>query len=145
MSVAVAISVSVSVRPERSRGVVAVAVCVAIRGFPRMELGKRLGQGDLNGFGRKRESRQAEAYFRRRTRLARVATAENDVLHFVAAQALGALFAKHPRDGVGHVALAASVGTDNRGDALVKGELRPIGKRLKSGYFKAFEAHAPNP
>ena len=42
-------------------------------------------------------------------RLSRVAAVEDDVFHPVAAQALGALLAEHPRDGVGDVALAASV------------------------------------
>src|SRR5262249_2954807 len=90
----VSVPVAVAVGPERRRGV-AVSVAVRPLDYPRS----------------KGETRQAETHFRGRARLARVAAAENDVFHLVAAQALGALFAKHPRDGVGHVALAASIGT----------------------------------
>ncbi len=56
-------------------------------------------------------------------RLPRVAAAEDDVFHLVAAQALGALLAHHPGDGVGDVALAASVGADNRRHPFVEGQL----------------------
>src|SRR5262249_57218977 len=55
-------------------------------------------------------------------RLARVAAAEDHILHLVAAQALGALLAHHPGDGVGHVALAAAVRPDDRGHPFVEGE-----------------------
>ena len=73
--------------------------------------------------------------------LAGVAAAEDDVLHLVAAQALGALLAKHPGDGVGDVALAAAVGADDGGDATVEGQLGAIGEGLESGDFEAFETH----
>ena len=79
------------------------------------------------------QAAQAEAHFGSRAGLARIAAAENDVLHLVAAQALGALLAKHPRDGVGDVALAAAVGADDGGDALVEGKLRAIGEGFESG------------
>ena len=71
-----------------------------------------------------------------------ITAVEDDIFHSFAAQALGALFAKHPRDGIGHVALAAPVRADNRGDTLIEGQLRSIGKRLKPGYFEAFQAHS---
>jgi hypothetical protein len=106
----------------------------ASAGTPR----RRLGSTAVGA----RKTGQTQPYFRSRTWLARVAAAENDVLHLVAAEALGALFAKHPCDRIGHVALTASVGADNRGDTLVEGELRPVGKRFKASYFKAFEAHS---
>src|SRR5262249_40523826 len=132
---------------------------VAIRLVAQMKLGQRfdidsrggrcfrsrLQRQPLDCSRGKRKTRQTEADFGSRARLACVAAAENDVLHLVAAKALGALFAKYPRDGIGHVALAASVGSDNRGDALVEGELRPVGKRFEASYFKAFEAHSPIP
>ena len=57
--------------------------------------------------------------------------AENDVLHFRAAQTLVRLFAQHPADGVADVGFAAAVRPDNGGDALPEGEHRPIGKRLE--------------
>src|SRR6202011_2768927 len=74
-------------------------------------------------------------------RLARVAGAEDDSFHLLAAQAFRALLAHHPRDGVGDVALAASVGADNRGHPLVEGQLGPVGKRFEAVDFKPFEAH----
>jgi len=77
--------------------------------------------------------------------LARIAAAEDHVLHLVAAQALRALLAQHPRDGVGDVALAAPVRTDDRGDPLVEGKLRPIGKGLEAGDLEALQAHVRGP
>ena len=74
----------------------------------------------------RRDSRQLQLYFRRSSRLARVAPGEDDVLHPVATQAFRALFPQHPRDGVDDVALAATVGTDDGGDALVEGQLGAI-------------------
>ena len=77
---------------------------------------------------RQRQAGEAEAHFGGGAGLARVAAVEDDVLHLVAAQALGALLAKHPGDGVGDVALAAAVGADNRGDALDRRQA-PTGRR----------------
>src|SRR5580765_7479168 len=54
------------------------------------------------------EAAETQPHFRGGRRLARVAAAEDDVLHPLAAQALGALFAHDPRDRVGDVALAAA-------------------------------------
>ena len=45
---------------------------------------------------------------------------EDDVLHLAAAQALGALLAHHPGEGVDDVGLARSVGTDDAGDARLE-------------------------
>src|SRR5207248_3070024 len=77
----------------------------------------------------------------RRRRLARVAAVEDHVFHLVAAQALGALLAHHPRDRIGHVALAAPVRADNRRDAFVEGELGPIGKRFEAVDLETFKTH----
>ena len=88
-----------------------------------------------------REGRRDASDFSGRARLPGIAAVEDDVFHLVAAQALGALLAEHPGDGVGHVALAAAVGPDDGGDALVEGQLRPIGERLETGDFETFEAH----
>ena len=65
-------------------------------------------------------------------RLASGRPGEDDVLHRLTTKRLGALLAKHPRDGIGDVALAAAVGAHDRGNPLVEGKLRPIGKRLKT-------------
>jgi hypothetical protein len=74
-------------------------------------------------------------------RLARVAAAEDHVLHLVAAQALGALLAHHPGDGVGHVALAAAVRADDRRHPFVEGQLRAVRKRFEAVDFQTFETH----
>src|SRR5581483_1170697 len=72
------------------------------------------------------EAVELQLHFGGGGRLARVAAVEDDVLHLVAAQALGALLAHHPRDGVGNVALAAPIRADNGGHTRVERELRPI-------------------
>ena len=118
-----------------------VTVAVVILEFGQgghVNIGDR---GFLDRPWRQGQAGEAEAHFGSRARFARVAAAEDDVLHLVAAQALGALLAEHPCDGVGDVALAAAVGADNRGDAFIEGKLRAIGERLKSGDLEAFEAH----
>ena len=75
-------------------------------------------------------------------RLSRIRAAEDDVFHLLAAQALRALFAHDPGQGVGDVALAAAVRADNRGHPAVEGQLGAIGKRLEAGYFETFETHS---
>ena len=92
--------------------------------------------------GPRRHAAESQADFGGAGRLARVAAAEDDVFHLLAAEALGALLAKHPRDRVGDVALAAPVGADNGRHALIEGELGAIGKGFEAGNLKAFEPHA---
>src|SRR5688572_27034079 len=81
---------------------------------------------------------EPQTHFRGGARLSRIAAAEDDVFHPVAAKALGALLAKHPRDRVGDVALAAAVRTDDGGYPLIEGKLRPVGERLEAMDFEAF-------
>ena len=75
---------------------------------------------------------EAETDFGGAGGLSRIGAAEDDVFHLVAAQALGALLAKHPRERVGHVALAAAVGSDNGGDATVECQLGSVREGLKA-------------
>ena len=64
---------------------------------------------------------------------------EDDVLHLAAAQALGALLAEHPGDGVDDVGLARPVGADDGGDARAPAaassadakDLKPLSVRLE--------------
>jgi len=86
-----------------------------------------------DGSGDRRDARQHETHLGCRRRLPRLAAVEDHVHHLVTAQALGALLAQHPDDGIGDVALAAPVGPDDGGDATVEGELGPLGKRLEPG------------
>ena len=70
-----------------------------------------------------RDAAELQSNFSRAGRLSRVAAAEDHVFHSIAAQALGALLAKHPGERIDDVALAASVRPDNRGHAMVERQL----------------------
>src|SRR5436190_840198 len=63
---------------------------------------------------------ELESDFSGGRRLANIRPVEDDVFHPLAAKALRALFAKDPGDGVHHVALSTTVGSDNGGDAVVE-------------------------
>ena len=96
-------------------------------------LAQRRHAGALVARHARGDAAQPQADFRGAGRLARIAAAENDVLHAIAAQALGALLAEHPGDRIDDVALAAAVRPDDGGDAGVEGELGPIRKALEAG------------
>ncbi len=123
--VAVAVAVPIAVR-MRVAVPVAITVAVGVAVAAGMVV---LGEG--RAVQRLEHAREAQPHFGGRGRLPRVAAAEDDVLHPIAAQALGALLAHHPRDGVGDVALAAPVRADDGGDPLVEGQLRAIGERFE--------------
>ena len=78
------------------------------------------------GTGRQGQTGQTQSHFGGGARLPGVAAVEDHVFHLVAAEALGALLAEYPRDGIGHIALAAAIGTDDGRHALVEGQLRPV-------------------
>src|SRR5436309_6870426 len=88
-----------------------------------------------------RHAAQPQPHFGCGSRLPRIAAVENDVFHPLATQALRALFAHHPRNGVGNVALTAPVRADDGRHAFVEGELGAIGKGLEAVNLEAFEAH----
>ena len=79
---------------------------------------------------------QAQTHLGSTRGLSRIAAVEDHVFHPVAAKALGALFAQHPGDGVGDVALAAPVWPDDSGDAAIEREVRSIRERFEAGDFK---------
>ena len=124
-----------SLSPERySRRV--TSTVLAIDGLSSSSTGfAALAEQQLRR-GRRQHVAQPEAHFGGAGRLARVAAVEDDVLHPVAAQALRALLAEHPGDGVGHVALAAPVGSDDRGDAAIEGQVGPVGEGLEARNFE---------
>ena len=128
--IAVAVGMPVTVTVTVGAGLV-----VAGDRFGRVEperLGSRRTRRTVGQrLGRNREAAQAQPHFGRAAGLAGVAAGEDDVLHLVAAEALGALLAQHPGDGIGYVALAAAVGTDDGGHTLVESQLRAIGERFK--------------
>src|SRR5688572_25628695 len=121
-----------------------MAVAVAGR-IICVELGQRWNVRRRSFRGPAWQSRETQPHFGRGARLARIAAAEDDVFHLLAAQALGTLLAEHPGDGVGDVALAAAVGTDDRGDAFVEGQFGSIGERLEAGNLETFKAHYSSP
>ena len=58
--------------------------------------------------------------------------AEDDVLHFRAAQRPRGLFSEHPADRVRDIRFAGAVRTDDRGHAAEKLDLGAVGKRLEA-------------
>ena len=69
---------------------------------------------------------------RKAERLPAFRSGENNVLHFIAAQAFHALLPKHPAHSVGNVALATAVGADYGRYTGVKFQLHFFRKGLKS-------------
>src|SRR5688572_1120413 len=121
VDMAIPVAVTVAVR-------MAVAVGIGLHRFGR----HRHGWLELLERWRLGQAAQPQAHLSGRARLAGVAAVEDHVLHLLAAEALGALLSQDPRDGVGNVALAAAVGTDDGRDALVEGKLRPFGEGLET-------------
>ena len=120
---------------------VAVAVAIAVAVSPALRDGAawRRWPGSADGA-------IATPLKRRRTsaapgRLARVGAAEDDVFHLLAAQALRALFAHDPGQGIGDVALAAPVRADNRGHSAIEREFGAIGEGFETGDFETFKTH----
>ena len=77
--------------------------------------------------------------------LAAFGALEDDVGHLGAAQALGALVAEHPLDGVHNVGLAAAVGADDAGQPRVELELGAVGEGLEATGDETLEAHEISP
>ena len=73
--------------------------------------------------------------------LPRGGAVEDDVLHLVAAEGLRALLTEGPADGVGHVGLAAAVGTDDARDAREDLYIGLLGERLEAVDQDRFESH----
>jgi hypothetical protein len=118
-------------REEIRRGVMTIPVAIPVGGVKF----ERIRAGVLR---RRVQAGQAQPHLGGCAGLARIAAAEDDVLHPVATQALRALLTEHPGDGVRHVALAAPVGADDGGDAMVEGQLRAVGERLEAVDLETF-------
>ena len=73
--------------------------------------------------------------------VAELAAREDQVLHLLAAQLLGALLAEHPADGVGDVALPAPVGADDGVDPGAEVHLGPVEEGLESLQLELLENH----
>ena len=74
-------------------------------------------------------------------RLARRRAREDDVLHGLAAQLLGALLAQDPQNRVGDVRFSRAVGTDDDGQARLKRHMGAVGKRLEPFEREGLEIH----
>src|SRR6185436_13344638 len=141
VSIAVGMTIPVPVAvPIAVRGRVTVAV--ALTALARVSRIVFAGNGfEGRGHHLFQHATETQTDLSRSRRFSCVAAIEQNVFHFFAAHALGALLAHHPRDGIGDVALAAAVRPDDGGDALVEGKFRTIGKRFKTVDFYAFKPH----
>ena len=74
-------------------------------------------------------------------RLARRRAREDDVLHGLAAQLLGALLAQDPQNRVRDVRFSRAVGTDDDGQARLKRHMGAVGKRLEPFEREGLEIH----
>ena len=80
---------------------------------------------------------QVQNHFGHSTRRTVARALKDHIFHLAAAQMLHALFAQNPGDRVGHVALAAAVGSDNSSYAVTsKDEVSMIRKGLKARDFE---------
>ena len=70
---------------------------------------------------------------------------EDDVLHLPAAEQSRRLFAEHPADRVGHVALPAAVRSHDGRHPFLEGEVDRVGERLEAGELQPRELHARIP
>ena len=82
-----------------------------------------------------------QGYFRHPERLAKARSAEDHVLHAVAANRSGPLFSEDPADGLDNVRLAAAVGTYDGGDPPAEGDLDLGQERLEPENFDIRKPH----
>ena len=82
---------------------------------------------------------ERERHFAERLALARLCSAENDVLHTRTAHRLCRLFTEHPANGIGNVALAAAVRPDDAGHAVIEFDFGFVRKGLETVEFDFFE------
>ena len=75
---------------------------------------------------------QGQGGLRKAQCVALLGAAEDDVLHFRAAQCLAALLAHDPENGIGNIRFAGAVGTDDGGDVIAKADQRLIRKGLEA-------------
>ncbi len=82
---------------------------------------------------------EGEGDFGRIHRPAGAGAVEDHVGHFPAAEALDALLAQHPLDGVDDVRFPRAVRTDDDGDSLGEFKTRLVGEALETGEFECLE------
>ena len=84
---------------------------------------------------------EGERHFAVRKGFSVLRAVENNVLHARSAKGFRRLFAEHPTDRVRNVALAATVRTDDTGNAVFELNLLPVGERLKTDQLYLFKIH----
>ena len=101
--------------------------------------------GDLDGGGVHRQATvlvgEGEGDFGHAHGFAGGGAVEDDVEHGVAAEGFGGHFAEDPLDGIDDVGLAAAVGADDGGDAVIEEEFGVIGEGFEAGEFEFSEFH----
>ena len=65
-----------------------------------------------------------------------------NILHVSAAELLGALFPQNPANGIGHIALAAAVRSDDPCDPVMKFKIDLLCKGLESMHLNVLQIHA---
>ena len=98
------------------------------------------GDADLVGIERQDARRiiQHERHLRKAHGAALFCAAENDVLHFPAAQHPRFLLAHDPQQRIRQIGFAAAVGPDDHGYIFFKAQPRLFGKRLEALEFQRF-------
>src|SRR5699024_6590281 len=85
---------------------------------------------------------QSNGYGGEPQRLSGLGPGKNHVLHAAAPELLGALFPQHPAHRVAYIALSASVGPHDPGNAVMEFQHYFIGKGFESLHFYTFQIHA---
>ena len=111
-----------------------LALAAAIEAPGDRGLGRSVRVGDL-------DAGDLQVHLGHLQRLPCLAAVEDDILHGRTTEALGALLAEHPGDGVGDVALAAAVGADDARHAPFERDLLPVAEALESDDLDRIEAH----
>ena len=128
--VAMAVAVGDVAVPVRRRVTMAIADRVVMVTVARLD--RCVAVGPVAVTLSHEHAAEPQPDFRRSRRLPCVAAAEDDVFHPLAAQALGALLAHHPGDGVSDIALAAAVRPDNGRHAAIERQLGSIREGLEA-------------
>ena len=81
---------------------------------------------------------QSQRGFRKANCCTLLGSAKDHVLHFGAAEGLGALLAHDPQDGIGDIGFAGAVGADDGGDVVAKADQRLVREGFKALNFKRF-------
>ena len=68
--------------------------------------------------------------------------AEDHILHLGATERFAALLAHNPKDGIGNIRFAGTVGTDNGGDIVAKADQGLVREGFEALHFQALKIHS---